>query len=212
MKAEELPLLELFTRLRQAGLPLGLDEYHLVLQALQSGFGISDRKALARLCRTLWVKSEEDLFLFNYHFEEVMAREEAELVPEIEPELLPDAVKSDVRGNFLISWWSRISLPIRFAMGGMLVLVTGVALWSVRPIRECPYFTSRPKEIVEKEGYLYKIKACKTNPTDKLEIKALQKHPWLYFNDNKDGTAILKAKSKNRGLRYTLVSSWDLQV
>ncbi|MEH2397326.1 hypothetical protein [Nostoc sp.] len=32
---EELPLLELFTRLREAGLLLGIDEYRLVLKALQ---------------------------------------------------------------------------------------------------------------------------------------------------------------------------------
>ena len=84
MQADELPLLELFTRLRQAGLPLGMNEYHLVLQALQSGFGIPDRQALARLCCTLWVKSAEDKLLFDYHFEEVMAKDEEKLVPAVE--------------------------------------------------------------------------------------------------------------------------------
>jgi hypothetical protein len=72
----DLPLLELFTRLREAGLPLGMDEYQLVLRALQAGYGISeDRAALAQLCRTIWVKSAEDRRIFNYHFEQVMSGE-----------------------------------------------------------------------------------------------------------------------------------------
>lgn len=64
MKAEELPLFELYSRLQEAGLPLGLDEYTQVLKALQAGFGLPDKNALARLCRTLWVKSEEDEHTF----------------------------------------------------------------------------------------------------------------------------------------------------
>lgn len=72
----DLPLLELFTRLREAGLPLGMDEYQLVLRALQAGYGISeDRAALAQLCRTIWVKSAEDRRIFDYHFEQVMRTE-----------------------------------------------------------------------------------------------------------------------------------------
>ncbi|MBD2463947.1 hypothetical protein H6G89_23375 [Oscillatoria sp. FACHB-1407] len=69
---EELPLLDLFTRLQEAGLPLGIDEYCLLLRALQSGFGTGDRETLADLCRTLWVKSSDDEHLFNYHFEQLV--------------------------------------------------------------------------------------------------------------------------------------------
>ncbi|MEH2308477.1 hypothetical protein [Nostoc sp.] len=69
---EELPLLELFTQLREAGLPLGIDEYRLVLIALQEGFGTTDQQALAELCRTLWVKSQDEEHLFNYHFQQVI--------------------------------------------------------------------------------------------------------------------------------------------
>ncbi|BAY26833.1 VWA containing CoxE family protein [Calothrix sp. NIES-2100] len=74
MKApqEELPLLELFTRLREAGLPLGIDEYCLVLKALQQGFGTADQEALAEMCCTLWVKSPDEEHLFKYHFQQVM--------------------------------------------------------------------------------------------------------------------------------------------
>ncbi|BAY43398.1 VWA containing CoxE family protein [Scytonema sp. HK-05] len=69
---DNLPLLELFTRLRQAGLPLGVDDYLAVLKALQAGYGISNKNALARLCRTLWVKSKQDKQLFEYHFEKII--------------------------------------------------------------------------------------------------------------------------------------------
>jgi hypothetical protein len=48
---KDLPLLELFTRLREAGLPLGIDDYQAVLQSLKAGYGLPDRAALARLCR-----------------------------------------------------------------------------------------------------------------------------------------------------------------
>ena len=67
---DELPLIELFTRLREAGLPLGINEYQLALQSLQAGFGIQDRESLAKLCRTLWIKSPEENRLFNHHFEQ----------------------------------------------------------------------------------------------------------------------------------------------
>lgn len=72
MTEDELPLLELFTQLREDGLPLGIGEYKLLLQALQKGFGRSDRASLKRLCQTLWVKSAEDKRLFDYHFERLV--------------------------------------------------------------------------------------------------------------------------------------------
>ena len=68
----ELPLIDLFTRLQEAGLPLGINEYFLVLRAFQKGFGVADQEALADLCRALWVKSKDEEHLFNYHFEQVM--------------------------------------------------------------------------------------------------------------------------------------------
>lgn len=74
MIEQHLPLFELFTRLRQADVPLGIDDYQLLLSALQAGFGIDDRDALARLCKTLWVKSNDQIRLFEYHFDQVMTR------------------------------------------------------------------------------------------------------------------------------------------
>ena len=72
--ADELPLLDLFTRLREAGLPLGVGEYQLMLRALQGGFGAADEAALKRLCQALWVKSAEDNRLLEYHFKQAMAQ------------------------------------------------------------------------------------------------------------------------------------------
>lgn len=72
MEENDLPLLQLFTSLREAGLPIGIDEYQLVLQALQAGFGMTN-PALKRLCQTLWVKSPDEKQLFEYHFEQLMS-------------------------------------------------------------------------------------------------------------------------------------------
>ncbi|MGF1991169.1 MAG: hypothetical protein RMY62_025330 [Nostoc sp. ZfuVER08] len=77
MKVNDLPLLELFTKLREAGLPLGIEEYQLVLQAMQAGFGINDQAALKRLCQTLWVKSSQEKQLFEDYFELIIANDPA---------------------------------------------------------------------------------------------------------------------------------------
>jgi uncharacterized protein with von Willebrand factor type A (vWA) domain len=65
---EELPLLELFTQLRESGLLLGIDEYKLLLTALQKGFG-GNRESLKRLCYGVWIKSHEERRIFDYHFD-----------------------------------------------------------------------------------------------------------------------------------------------
>jgi WD40 repeat protein/uncharacterized protein with von Willebrand factor type A (vWA) domain len=209
MKSDELPLLEIFTRLRQAGLPLGVNEYQLVLRALQSGFGIPDQEALARLCSTLWIKSAEDKLLFDYHFAEVMAEESKQVRAQDEAVALTPAIESPK--NPIIALWRTISLPTRWALGGTLVLVTGIALWSVRPT--CPYFTSKPQELVEEgKKYLYEIKACLAHPTDRVEIKALQKHPWLELKDKHNGTALLSGIDTDYfDLNHYSSHLWDLQ-
>lgn len=88
MIVSDLPLLELFIRLRKADLPLGIHEYQQVLHALQAGFGISDRAALKRLCRTLWVKSADESRLFEYHFEQLVPEPIKNEIPPQLPESL----------------------------------------------------------------------------------------------------------------------------
>ncbi|MBW4478683.1 MAG: hypothetical protein KME54_17930 [Tolypothrix brevis GSE-NOS-MK-07-07A] len=97
MDENDLPLLELFTRLREAGLPLGIDEYHAVLQALQAGFGINDKAALKRLCQTLWVKSAEEKRLFEYQFKQLIDSEVISLTPETQFEQHQNKISQIVR-------------------------------------------------------------------------------------------------------------------
>ncbi|NJM73479.1 MAG: hypothetical protein HC862_27025 [Scytonema sp. RU_4_4] len=114
----ELPLQELFTRLREAGLPLGIDEYQSVLRAMQAGFGMSDKGALKRLCQTLWVKSAEEKRLFEYQFERVIG------------DVLPSAKTQSGR--------RKISVMIRYVILGFLgvAIVLGVRSTSKEQIQE----------------------------------------------------------------------------
>lgn len=87
------PLFDLYLALREKGLLLGIEEYKLLVKALQRGFGLPDRDALERLCKTLWVKSAEDERIFDQHFEQYLppsgSNNETESLSEI-PENIPD--------------------------------------------------------------------------------------------------------------------------
>ena len=82
MKFDDLPLMELFEKLRENGLPLVIDDYRLLVRALHGGFGLSDLDALARLCCNLWVKSEEEKRVFYDGFELVISQISVELSAE----------------------------------------------------------------------------------------------------------------------------------
>jgi hypothetical protein len=72
MKPEELPLLEIFNSLRQRhGLPLGVDEYLVVVRSLQAGFGVGSRQELEQLCCSLWAKSNDESRLIRRLFEQI---------------------------------------------------------------------------------------------------------------------------------------------
>jgi WD40 repeat protein/uncharacterized protein with von Willebrand factor type A (vWA) domain len=204
----QLPLLKLFDRLRKAGLPLGIDEYKLALRALQSGYGIQDYEALARLCRTLWVKSEEDKLLFNYHFEQVID-EECQCFAEPEPiQILP---KVEPQKEKQLIKLPRLSPTRSVVWGGTLLVIVGVGLSLVRPQpKKCPYFTSVSpiKPVKVDQEYSYQVKACKANEKDKLEITALKKPPWLELKDGGDGTVTLKGKPASE--TYRSAHRWDL--
>jgi uncharacterized protein with von Willebrand factor type A (vWA) domain len=67
---DELPLVELFTTLRlDADLPLGIDEYLIMLRALQMGFGSEDLESLRRLCYVLWTNSLSEQRSLDYYFQ-----------------------------------------------------------------------------------------------------------------------------------------------
>lgn len=73
MKINDLPLRELFDKLRQVGFVLGIEEYELLLEALMKGFGLPDEAALKRLCKTLWIKSVEEEKIFDDYFAKVIS-------------------------------------------------------------------------------------------------------------------------------------------
>jgi len=51
----QLPLLHLFQRLRQKGMKLTIEQYELLRQSMNQGFGL-DWESLEHVCRVLWVK------------------------------------------------------------------------------------------------------------------------------------------------------------
>ena len=72
MVPSQLPLLDIFKSLRQRhGLPLGIDEYLVVLRSLQAGFGIGSRQELEQLCCFVWAKSEEENRLIKRLFQQI---------------------------------------------------------------------------------------------------------------------------------------------
>jgi uncharacterized protein len=96
---EELPLQELFTRLREAGLPLGLNDYHAVVKALQGGYGVADRASLERLCQMLWIRSDDEQRLFEYCFAELMeGSENSSILKDLQPGSVPPVLGA--RGRF----------------------------------------------------------------------------------------------------------------
>ena len=127
---DKIPLLDLFTRLKDAGLPLGVGEYQLALQALQAGFGLTDRESLSRLCRTLWIKSSDEARIFEYHFEQFFPSPASTngVVSELsvaDKSLSPEKVSQDVSSqnngkSFLKHWLLKAGIP--------LMVVTGVAV------------------------------------------------------------------------------------
>jgi len=137
MIIDELPLLELFHRLQEAGLPLGIDEYHLLLRSLQAGFGLPDRTALARLCCSLWVKSAEEKQIFDYHFEQVMQQpvsSKAVWTPSI-----PKAKQQKIKPRL-----------IRYgALGSIVVLIVGsVLVRSINNNQPNPVTITSPAETI----------------------------------------------------------------
>jgi uncharacterized protein with von Willebrand factor type A (vWA) domain len=99
-----------------------LEEYHLLLQALQAGFGTQDRDALAQLCCTLWIKSEDEQQIFQDYFDQLVpVQPEGPTVPisqKISPaEYLPDKSATDKKRQ-----------PFRIKRSLMLGLVSCLAL------------------------------------------------------------------------------------
>src|SRR5687768_14233765 len=82
MERKTFPLEDLFYRLRDHGLPLGIAEYMAILRALQAGVGLPGQSSLRQLCKALWVKSDEEALWFNRLFDEMLAQPIAPREPE----------------------------------------------------------------------------------------------------------------------------------
>jgi hypothetical protein len=116
---DDLPLLELFTQLRESGMSLGIQDYETVLHALQAGHGLAAQgatpvehyAALARLCRTLWVRSPEEQQLLDYHLAQLLGSR-------------PQLPKPHPKSSF-----TRIR-PILVSLASVLLIGAGsVSLW-----------------------------------------------------------------------------------
>lgn len=80
------PLFDLFIFMREtAGLPLTIDQYYLLVQALHGGFGINSRNELKKICRLLWIKSifSAQATRFDEYFEQYFARNSHNSQPEV---------------------------------------------------------------------------------------------------------------------------------
>jgi uncharacterized protein with von Willebrand factor type A (vWA) domain/WD40 repeat protein len=214
-EVEQLPLWDLFHRLRKAGLPLEIDDYKLALQALQSGLGIEDKEALARLCRTLWVKSREENLLFNYHFEQVISGWKPP-VPTIQSEIIPISPTRENRNLFPILKSKRF-----LAFGAFLLFLVIYGFISnnksTTNTKQCPYFTSTPStSVVKGQPYSYTAVACKAHETDPLptiEVLNIPNKPsWLQVKPNpKNGTVKLEGTPKsNLFVWHPVIRRWDL--
>ncbi len=87
------PLFELFIRLRKAGIPLGIGEYTLMLTALEGGFGVENLESLSNLCKTLWIRSDDDLRTFERIFREITQPEKKIPFPGGGPTTIPQETR-----------------------------------------------------------------------------------------------------------------------
>ncbi|MDZ8027637.1 MAG: hypothetical protein RMX97_23480 [Nostoc sp. DedQUE11] len=197
MDASNLPLLELFTKLQDAGLPLGIDEYKLLLKSLQGGFGISDKAALKRLCQTLWVKSEEEKRLFDYHFEKIILNENnyfnsdssSPIVSESENSPNPSYKRWLIKIRLLVN----LIIRRRFLILVIIVTIFIGQYFLFLLVNLPPKFVSQPvREAKLGELYVYNIEAKDLNVNDVLTITHLEKPSWLNLTDNGNGKAVLQ--------------------
>ncbi len=79
-------LLKLFSRLRQAGLPLRLEDYYLLDEAREQGFSPQNFGELKKLCRRLWVKSLSEREIFNNCFDDFLGELRSLVIEAAKPE------------------------------------------------------------------------------------------------------------------------------
>lgn len=138
MEQGTLPLRDLFYRLRDHGLPLGMAEYMAVLQALQAGVGLSSQNALRQLCMVLWVKSDEEKLLFNRLFDEMLVQAASTAIDKPKAPIPTRDAKSPVKEDLAKPTTSnpQMEQPRQASSAN-------------RPSQELSLQTSEPSEIVQ---------------------------------------------------------------
>ena len=89
-------LLDLFQKLREAGMALTLEQYDLLRQAVTQGYGLGGWEDLRRVCRLLWVKSydNDDAKIFDRTFDRYQQQHHAKMPVKPEPsEKTPPSTK-----------------------------------------------------------------------------------------------------------------------
>ena len=68
------PCLNLFYKLREAGLSLGIDSYNDLISCLQRGYGLENKDVLYGLCQRLWIdtSNEKEKQIFQECFDEAI--------------------------------------------------------------------------------------------------------------------------------------------
>lgn len=178
MIKNDLPLLELFTRLRQADLPLGMDDYQLLLRTLQAGFGITDLDALGRLCKTLWVKSVDEVRLFDFHFKQVMtqaitddttSQSPKSLIQRFESASPSDAGPTTTASELIL----RIDDEVQVAKAVMQNTVGNVDISYNRFVQTDEYFPVTRRQM--KQSWRYLRRPVREGPDIELDIDATVK-------------------------------------
>lgn len=76
-----LPLYELFSQLRQAGFPLGICDYNLLIEALQTDIYPQNTESLKQLIGTIWVKNSSQKHQFEEIFQQLFSQNSVVPVP-----------------------------------------------------------------------------------------------------------------------------------
>ncbi|MBE7383830.1 MAG: hypothetical protein F6J95_020745 [Leptolyngbya sp. SIO1E4] len=201
MQLNELPLLELFIRLRRADLPLGFDEYKLLIESLQTGFGIKDLDSLKRLCCTLWVKSSKEKDIFDRIFRQTIL-EYSFLLDNLNKQEQDNKISKESASLEEMYKQDKEKLPVRkdiIILGssillGLSSLLTGNYILSKRIINFPPFIISRPVRSAEVgQNYEYSVIGFDFNYNDKLSLSLVTSPNWLeIFPDANNRTAMLR--------------------
>lgn len=128
----KLPLLELFIRLRQDGLSLGMEEYYAVLKALQAGFRVASRDELSRLCCILWAKSLDEKKILVYHFNQLIPNDGTAISDSLTKDLTSVSTGSGGSTRY------QVTLKMIFLIVGLWLCVTLIFVFFHTPLPVSP--------------------------------------------------------------------------